>query len=98
MYSSQCFRETFCFHLHGRIIETAGSFKMLVPISQTIWQSLKIVILISPSALELKHSCVLVFRSCSWTCESWLHMFSQHFTPGIGFMPCYSGLAVHASE
>jgi len=36
MYGSQCFGETSCFHLHGGIIETAGPFKMLVPISQTI--------------------------------------------------------------
>lgn len=37
MYSSHCFGETSCFHLYGRIIETAGPFEMLVPFSQTTW-------------------------------------------------------------
>jgi len=99
MYSSQCFGETSCFHFHGRIIETADPFKMVVPISQITWHHIpEDHNFILPPALELKFLCLLVFRSCSWTCESWLHMFSQHFTPGIGFMPCYFGLAVHASE
>lgn len=40
----------------------------------------------------------LIFRSGPRTGESWLHMFSQHFTPGIGILPCCCGLAVHTSK
>jgi hypothetical protein len=42
--------------------------------------------------------CVLAFRSGPRTGESWLHMLSQHFTPGTGILPCCYGLAVRTSK
>jgi hypothetical protein len=88
---------TSIFFLDGR---DSRYSEMFVSVYQTTWcHSLEDLVLDFTTSFHFAIViCVLTFRSGPRTGESWLHMFSQHFTPGTGILPCCYGLVVHASK